>query len=90
MCLIFAEAAAGFIKRPELESAFLTAQGVLSCLFVLVMMFIFVNKRQLILERLSPQCSSPFLAFIVWCSMICLFTQILICFPTWSDGKCPE
>ncbi|CAH8846169.1 unnamed protein product [Trichobilharzia szidati] len=84
MCLVFAEAAAAFTdKKYEL----FTVQGVLSCLFVLIMMFIFVNKRQLILERLSPQCSSTFLAFIVWCSMICLFTQILICFPSWSANK---
>nr|CAH8866063.1 unnamed protein product [Trichobilharzia regenti] len=86
MCLVFAEAVSKFIhKNYEL----LAVQGVLSCIFVLIMMFIFVNKRQLILEPLSSPCSETFLGFIVWCTMIGLFTQVLICFPSWSATTCP-
>nr|CAH8865490.1 unnamed protein product [Trichobilharzia regenti] len=85
MCLVFAEAAAGFINK---QYEVLTVQGILSCLFVVILMFIWVNKRQMILEPLSPSCSETFLAFVVWCTIICLFTQILICFPAWSGEEC--
>nr|CAH8866062.1 unnamed protein product [Trichobilharzia regenti] len=91
ICLVFADAVAGIIDKnnKNLLEKLLAVQGILSCLFVLIMMFICVNKRQIILEPLSSDCSETFLAFVVWCTIICLFTQILICFPNWSDGKCP-
>nr|CAH8864198.1 unnamed protein product [Trichobilharzia regenti] len=70
------------------HKAVIILQGIFSGLFAVLAMLFFLNMQGIIVKTLSSACSVCFLALITWFLIIWIFTQILLCFPSWRGMDC--